>query len=196
MDDLQHCPFAPRTGRPPQHRLGHESLPVTERLYLTAAERQARLDRKAAEQQESSTDGCTFQPKTNRASHEKYLAAYEYVPIHKRQGEVLRSKNEKLAQIQMEVEQQNRDATFTPKINPRSSVLALRRSRQLGSAGVEDSSSPQRDQVRDSSRGRGSLRRSRWVMKGASRCLLVHLLHRLCSAVDTMDPNSKTLGQV
>jgi uncharacterized membrane protein YgcG len=131
--------------------------------------------------------GCTFKPQTNAAAQGRYLAAYEYVPIHERLGEVLRSKNEKLAALQMQVERESSDAApFTPRINPRSSVLALRASSRGRGRGAEDGSngggggfggagSPgggdggggednrqrrDRDRQRDSSRGR-SVRRSR-----------------------------------
>jgi hypothetical protein len=118
--------------------------------------------------------GCTFKPQTNAAAQGRYLAAYEYVPIHERLGEVLRSKNEKLAALQMQVERQSSDAApFTPRINPRSSVLALRassRGRGRAAAGGGDDGDDgggedgrQRrdmDRQRDSSRGR-NLRKSR-----------------------------------
>jgi uncharacterized membrane protein YgcG len=129
--------------------------------------------------------GCTFKPQTNAAAQGRYLAAYEYVPIHERLGEVLRSKNEKLAALQMQVERESSDAApFTPRINQRSSVLALRASSRGRGRGAEDGSGGggfaggggpggdgggggednrsrrDRDRQRDSSRGR-SLRRSR-----------------------------------
>lgn len=175
---LQACSFHPKTGRGPQHGAAHQGLPVAERLYHTAAERQAKLARKAAEAEASQTEGCTFKPRTNAAAQGRYLAAYEYVPIHERLGEVLRSKNEKLAAIQMRVEKESSGAApFTPRINPRSSVLALRASRNAAAggagggraadaagegAGEGDTADDQR-QGRDCSRSRGGLRRSRWV---------------------------------
>jgi hypothetical protein len=52
---LQQCSFKPKTGRGPQHAAAHQGLPVAERLYHTARERQAKLERKAAEAEASST---------------------------------------------------------------------------------------------------------------------------------------------
>ncbi|KAF6263417.1 hypothetical protein COO60DRAFT_1635239 [Scenedesmus sp. NREL 46B-D3] len=179
---LEQCSFKPKTGRGPQHAATHQGLPVAERLYHTARERQAKLERKAAEAAASSTQGCTFKPCTNAAAQGRYLAAYEYVPLHERLGEVLRSKNERLAALQMQVERDSSDAApFTPRINPRSSVLALRASSRGRGRGVADCSGGggagggggggddggedgqqrrDRERQRDSSRGH-SLRRSR-----------------------------------
>lgn len=140
--------------------------------------------------------GCTFKPQTNAAAQSRYLAAYEYVPIHERLGEVLRSKNEKLAALQMQVERESSDAApFTPRINPRSSVLALRASSRGrgrggsgggageygssggaggfgGGGGDEDDEEGgrhwrDRERQRDSSRGR-SVRRSRCDLSAAA----------------------------
>jgi hypothetical protein len=52
---LEQCSFKPKTGRGPQHAAAHQGLPVAERLYHTARERQAKLERKAAEAEASST---------------------------------------------------------------------------------------------------------------------------------------------
>jgi hypothetical protein len=52
---LEQCSFKPKTGRGPQHAVAHQGLPVAERLYHTARERQAKLERKTAEAEASST---------------------------------------------------------------------------------------------------------------------------------------------
>jgi hypothetical protein len=104
---------------------------ASDRLYKGAAERKARLEQKAAALVDADVQGCTFQPQTNAAANARVLESYEYVPLHKRLGQVMRSRSEKLAHIQLQVEEEvSGAATFTPRINPRSSMLAsLRRSR-------------------------------------------------------------------
>lgn len=70
---------------------------------------------------------CTFQPQTNAAANARVLESYEYVPLHKRLGQVMRSRSEKLAHIQQQVEAEvATSATFAPRINRRSSMLASR----------------------------------------------------------------------
>jgi len=103
---------------------------VGERLYKTAAEKKTRLEQKAVELANSSVAACTFQPQTNASANARVLESYEYVPLHKRLGQVMRSRSEKLAHIQQQVEAEvHSSATFAPRINPRSSVLAsMRRS--------------------------------------------------------------------
>eukprot|EP00775_Hariotina_reticulata_P002305 gene2305-2613_t len=130
---LQQCSFAPRTGRGPQNRqLGHQGLPAAERLYMAHAERQAKLERKVAEQQAGQIQDCTFRPHVNSASIARHLGQYEYVPLHQRIGDVVRSKNEKLAQLQQQLELEQRDdVTFTPRINRNSATMAMRRSQLL-----------------------------------------------------------------
>jgi hypothetical protein len=105
-------------------------------LYKAAAERKARLEQKAAAHVNSDVQDCTFQPHTNAAANARVLESYEYVPLHKRLGQVMRSRSEKLANIQLQVEEEvSVAATFTPRINPRSSMLAsLRRSRSCSRA--------------------------------------------------------------
>lgn len=46
---------------------------------------------------------CTFQPATNASTNERVLESYEYVPLHRRLGQVMRSRSEKLAHIQQQV---------------------------------------------------------------------------------------------
>jgi hypothetical protein len=103
---------------------------VGERLFKGAAEKKVRLEQKAAAMAHSDVEDCTFQPQTNAAANARVLESYEYVPLHKRLGQVMRSRSEKLAHIQQQVEAEvHSSATFAPRINPRSSMLAsMRRS--------------------------------------------------------------------
>jgi hypothetical protein len=101
---------------------------VGERLFKGAAEQKARLEQKAAAMAHSDVEDCTFQPQTNAAANARVLESYEYVPLHKRLGQVMRSRSEKLAHIQQQVEAEvHSSATFAPRINPRSSMLASMR---------------------------------------------------------------------
>lgn len=145
-----------------------------ERLHKAAAEKRARIEKKAAELAHSDVQDCTFQPQTNASTNERVLESYEYVPLHKRLGQVMRSRNEKLAHIQLQVEAEaSSKAPFAPRINPRSSMLVQRSrscSRARGGAGERDlSPSPRRDcgtapsnlgggEMRDAADGRDSSR--------------------------------------
>jgi hypothetical protein len=84
-------------------RVAPPGVPAAERLFIGAAERSARLERKAAAAAESDLAGCTFAPRTNAAANALVLQQYEYVPLHERLGQVVRSRSEKLAAIQQQV---------------------------------------------------------------------------------------------
>lgn len=64
---------------------------IGERLHKAAAEKRARLEQKAAESAHSGVEDCTFTPATNAAANARVLESYEYVPLHKRLGQVSRS---------------------------------------------------------------------------------------------------------
>jgi hypothetical protein len=164
---LQDCSFAPRIGRPPQHSTGPDGLPVSERLYAAAAERAARQARRAAEAAAAVTQDCTFKPCTNSSdAGAVHLAAYDYAPLHERVGDVLRSRSERLAQLQEEAERAAAGAApFTPRINQRSVRLAARRG-DRGSAGLVHDSHGSSDQ--HCTAGRHSSSRD-----GGDKCMLM-----------------------
>lgn len=64
---------------------------IGERLHKAAAEKRARLEQKAAELAHSDVEDCTFTPATNAAANARVLDSYEYVPLHKRLGQVSRA---------------------------------------------------------------------------------------------------------
>lgn len=142
------------------------------------------MEKKAAELAHSDVQDCTFQPQTNASTNERVLESYEYVPLHKRLGQVMRSRSEKLATIQLQVEAEaSSKAPFAPRINPRSSMIVQRsrscsRARGGGAGGERDlSPSPRRDcgtapssprggEMRDAAGGRDASRgRSRERMR-------------------------------
>jgi hypothetical protein len=128
----------------------------------TDVERQAKMERKVAEQQASHTQDCTFKPQVNSASIAKHLGHYEYVPLHQRIGEVVRSKNEKLAQLQQQLElEQQDDVTFTPRINRNSTTLAMRRSQLLLGQGGPAAGSVDVQPYQDTTTSSGIRSRSR-----------------------------------
>lgn len=155
---------------------------VGERLFKGAAEKKVRLEQKAAAMAHSGVEDCTFQPQTNASANARVLESYEYVPLHKRLGQVMRSRSEKLAHIQQQVEAEvHSSTTFAPRINPRSSMLAeMRRSRSCsrirgdsddrslspgrggGGGGVTEAGGPYGDGQQDASDGRD-------VSRGRSR---------------------------
>lgn len=140
---LQQCSFAPRTGRGPCRQLGEPGRPACERLFAAAAQRQAALAAKAREATDGATAGCTFAPATNAAANARHLGRYEYIPLQQRTAEVLRSKREKLAALQQQLEGQAADeARFAPRINPRSAQLAARRRSGSRSASRERAPRP------------------------------------------------------
>ncbi len=158
---LEHCSFAPKTGRPPEHRVAPANQPVTERLHHIHDDRRRRLERKRAEQEAAALSQCTFAPSLTSRQLQDDVG---HKPIHKRVGDLLRKRNEALTKVRLAAEEAGGHATFAPAVNPRSMRMAsaARQSRQrpMQKAACEDDTAVDRDGKRSPGKG---MRRCRWV---------------------------------
>lgn len=137
-EQLKCVTFKPKVGRGPEQRLRHSWAPVSDRLHVHHELKARERHRRQEELEEEGLRECTFKPRTNSSQH---LDLQRYVPIHRRVGELLRSKNERLNQIQQVAEQEQVDLTFAPKISARSADLAERRRSKLRQMAAESGSS-------------------------------------------------------
>ncbi|KAL3139243.1 hypothetical protein ABBQ32_006011 [Trebouxia sp. C0010 RCD-2024] len=117
---LSGCTFAPKTGRAPKEDPSLKQ-PFPDRLYRRKDGRYAQWEKLRLEAEVAALKECTFAPKAV-ANNRRHLAGY--VPIQDRLGELQRRKSERLAQVQLSMEQ-DPDMTFAPAINDRSMRMAM-----------------------------------------------------------------------
>ncbi|GFR49740.1 hypothetical protein Agub_g11897 [Astrephomene gubernaculifera] len=159
-EELRNCTFQPRTGRPPSTPRMQAGGPVHERLYNVKPAWMLKRDEILREREQAALASCTFQPqcgsrripdtttitttaavsRSNSAARRRPNSAAAaasgagsdstYVPIHQRVADLLRSRNEKLAKVQVKMELDGGPVTFQPEINARSAQLAAERQRQ------------------------------------------------------------------
>ncbi|GLC60543.1 hypothetical protein PLESTB_001625100 [Pleodorina starrii] len=142
-EELRDCTFQPQTGRHPSIQRLRGGQPVHDRLYHGKPAWQLRREDILREREQAALASCTFQPqcgsRSASAARRRPASATTagdggrstpYVPIHQRVADLLRSRNEKLAKAQVQMELGGGSVTFQPEINRRSVALAAERQRQ------------------------------------------------------------------
>ncbi|EFJ49725.1 hypothetical protein VOLCADRAFT_104176 [Volvox carteri f. nagariensis] len=148
-EELRDCTFQPQTGRPPSAQRVRADQTVHDRLYGTKPAWQLKREEILREREQAVLASCTFQPQCGSrqipddacrsisAARRRPASAAAasggltpYVPIHQRVADLLRSRNEKLAKAQIQMELGGGSVTFQPEVNRRSAQLAAERQRQ------------------------------------------------------------------
>ena len=119
-DGLDECTFKPKlvtkkTVRP--------SSAFPQRLYGDAENRYKHREAAKRQLAEAEVASYPFQPAINDNSRAA-VEAEGYAPIHERVGELLRKKQEALAAARVQVELENPDLTFAPKVSNASRAIA------------------------------------------------------------------------
>ena len=133
-EETKECTFAPRVGRGPRMARAVSSArtsssrpsvdaPFPDRLYADGETRYRRREDARREMAEAEMASFPFQPAINDNSRAA-VEAEGYRPIHERVGELLRKKQEALAAARVQVELENPDLTFAPKVNDASRAIA------------------------------------------------------------------------
>lgn len=99
------------------------SMPFPERLYLDADNRYRARESAKRQLAEAEIASYPFQPAINDNSRAA-AEAEGYRPIHERVGELLRKKQEALAAARVQVELENPDLTFQPRVSDASRAIA------------------------------------------------------------------------
>lgn len=102
--------------------LSSSSASLSNRLHEEAAVRRKQLQWLGKQLQEESLAECTFQPTLNGKK-----SVDSHVPIHQRVVDLQRQKQRNLHQLRDNIEKEQTDLSFKPKIAPRSSSLAKER---------------------------------------------------------------------
>lgn len=123
--EMERCTFKPQimssAGSTPAVQ-----IPAEERLFHDADHRIVNRERAKREMEEQEIATFSFRPRINETSER--IIEDKYRPVHERVGELQRAKYEKMQRLRVESEQLNKDLTFVPAINEKSSRLASHRS--------------------------------------------------------------------
>jgi|TARA_B110000259_G_scaffold40682_1_gene46562 hypothetical protein len=122
-DETKECTFAPRVGRGPRMAGASNSTSYPDRLYADGETRYRKREESRRQLVEAEINSFPFQPAINDNSRAA-VEAGGYRPIHERVGELLRKRNEALAAARVQVELENPDLTFAPKVNESSRAIA------------------------------------------------------------------------
>ena len=169
-EETKECTFAPRVGRGPRMARAVSARPAAarsrdapfpDRLYADGETRYRRREDARRQIAEAEIASFPFQPAINDNSRAA-VEAEGYRPIHERVGELLRKKQEALAAARVQVELENPDLTYVPKVNDASRAIARGLEEEAGDArsAVERLASGERPRGA-ASRGAGASARGR-----------------------------------
>ena len=136
-EETKECTFAPRVGRGPRMARGvsarSSNAPFPYRLYVDGESRYRRREEARRQIAEAEIASFPFQPAINDNSRAA-VEAEGYRPIHERVGELLRKKQEALAEARVQVELENPDLTYAPKVSDASRAIACGLELEAGDA--------------------------------------------------------------
>ena len=139
--ETKDCTFHPNINRKPKKMAGvfgsvpprpstrgadnvdRASMPVPDRLYMDADNRYRARENAKRQLAEAEVASFPFQPAINDNSRAA-IEAEGYRPIHERVGELMRKKQESLAAARVQMELENPDLTFAPKVSDASRAIA------------------------------------------------------------------------
>jgi len=158
--ETEECTFKPRVGRGPRMaRAGPDggagrNVPFPDRLYKDGERIYSERERARRQIAEAEVARYPFQPAINDNSRAA-VEAEGYRPIHERVGELLRKKQEAMAAARVQVELENPDLTFAPRVSEASRAIARGLEEESGGSVVSGDLTTSRR--RRSSSGRRSL---------------------------------------